>query len=104
MPGQKHGEGTWIRADGGSYTGAWAQVPSLQSGGIFRSPKLPHIGGLLYKSTWKKHDGKKWCVCLMETKEKKVTWELNRCVGSCLLIQNKGICEIFVVGLNDFLK
>ena len=51
---------------------------------------------------------KKWWdkngVFLMEKKGEKETWELNRFVGSCFLTQNKGICEIFVVGLNDFLK
>ena len=54
--------------------GAWAQVPSL---------KLPTFGGLLSQHEQKKWVGQKCCVFLMEKKEKKVTWELNRCVGSC---------------------
>ena len=32
MAGQKHGEGTLIRADGGSYTGGWAEAPNDQLG------------------------------------------------------------------------
>ena len=41
VPGQKHGEGTWIRADGGSYTGAWAQVPSLPEWWNFSKSEAP---------------------------------------------------------------
>ena len=37
MAGQKHGEGTLIRADGGSYTGGWAEAPNDQLGSNSRT-------------------------------------------------------------------
>jgi len=45
LRGQKHGEGTWIRADGGSYTGAWAQGKYSGHGTLTLPSGEKYVGG-----------------------------------------------------------